>query len=356
MIDSGIKKAVLCSILGTAVMAVSICADSVYEKNNATVVNNVSSETTHDGWRAETGRYISTSELPQATGSESADIFSSADVYTSSSYENSETSETESEKITDTSAVFSSAVSDTTSSVTTTTMTENITSSSDETSEISVSESIASVSETQPVNISNPLPASEKQDISFLDNAVFVGDSIMEGMSAYSFFPENQVFASVGLNPYQLNTNTIETYYGNVTALSAVLSAKPDKIYIMMGMNGVAWDMNNNMTEQIGIFIDEIIQNLPSAKIYLMTVTPVSAEREAKPSAAEGKILNSQIDDFNSSLLNLANEKGIYFLDVNSSLKGSNGCLPSDVSSDGIHLSKAVYQDIIDYILTHTAK
>lgn len=353
MIDSGIKKAVLCSILGTAVMAVSICADSQYEKNNATVVNNVSSETTHDGWRAETGRYVITSETSQATGSENSDIFSSADTSASSSYEISETSETITEKITDVPAVSSAVISDTTSS--SSTIAES-TVSSDETSEISVSESITPVTETPPANISNPLPASEKQDMSFLNDAVFVGDSIMEGMSAYSFFPENQVFASVGLNPYQLNTNTIDTYYGNVTALSAVLSANPDKIYIMMGMNGVAWDMNNNMTEQIGIFIDEIIKNLPSAKIYLMTVTPVSAEREAKPSAAEGKILNSQIDDFNSSLLNLANEKGIYFLDVNSSLKGSNGCLPSNVSSDGIHLSKAVYQDIIDYILTHTAK
>jgi hypothetical protein len=348
MIDSGARKAVLCSILGTAVIAVSVCADRMYENEDTVYVDNMSSsEVSSDNWKAETGRYSmidSVSETTVYISSETATDETSADTEVQTSFSEISTS------------AESSSSTEITSSETSVTVSDSVTS-------VVSSQTSVVTSSTEPAETtsaytppSNPVPASQKADISYLDDAVFVGDSIMEGMSAYSFFPESRVFASVGLNPYQLNTNAIDTYYGNTTALSAVMYANPSKIYIMMGMNGVAWDINDDMTEQISIFIDNLREKLPSAKIYLMTVTPVSAEREAKPSVAEGKILNSQIDNFNKSLLNLADEKGIYYLDVNSSLKGSNGCLPSDVSSDGIHLSKAVYEQIIDYILTHTVK
>lgn len=339
----------LCTALGIVTFATTILnvEKPEFEEEASAYV----SEENSIEWGLKNGRYNKTpydTEIQETTAPEITEEFTDT---LSEIYSESETE------------VFSESTSETTS--VTTSVSDISDTTSIETGVSRISETTAAITtipektvaaETPANNhsVSNPIPYNTKKDSSYFDSCVFVGDSIMEGFSAYGFFPESQVFASVGLNPYQLNTNTIDTYYGNVTALSAVVSANPSNIYIMMGMNGVAWDMNDSMTEQIGIFIDNIKAKLPAAKIYLMSVTPVSAEREAKPSASDGKILNSQINSFNASLLSLANDKSVYYLDINSYLKGSNGCLPSDLTSDGIHISKAVYEDIISYILSHT--
>lgn len=344
MMNFNLNKTLLCSVLGIMTMITSLTSNVDSLECNEEIPSETSVQSSTD-WRLSEGRYPkNTTESEIQTGMETS-------YYT----ETSVFSETVTE------IPVYTTVTETSVSMTTVTETSAFqttvpeTSAPDiETGEVS-SAAETSVSETSPVSFSsNPVPAGTAKDSSYFDSCAFVGDSIMEGLSAYGFLPENQVFASVGLNPYQLNTNAIQTYYGSVTALSAVLYAKPENLYIMMGMNGVAWDINNDMTAEIGTFIDNVKTSLPSVNIYLMSVTPVSAEREAKASAADGKILNSQIDSFNSSLLSLANEKNIHYLDINSCLKGSNGCLPSDVTSDGIHISKTVYEDILDYILCHT--
>lgn len=338
MMDFNLNKTLLCSVLGIMTMITSLNSNvnSLECKEETPSESAVQLST---DWRLSEGRYPkNTAESEIQTGLATDSYYTESSVFSET-----ETEVTTVTSVTETSAAVTS-VPETSASDTETGQTSS-----------APAETSFLVSETSmPSALSNPVPVSAAKDSSYLDSCAFVGDSIMEGFSAYGFLPENQVFASVGLNPYQLNTNAIQTYYGSVTALSAVLYAKPENLYIMMGMNGVAWDINNDMTSEIGTFIDNVKASLPSVNIYLMSVTPVSAEREAKASAADGKILNSQIDDFNSSLLSLADEKNIYYLDINSYLKGSNGCLPSDVTSDGIHISKAVYEDILDYILSHT--
>lgn len=338
MMDFNLNKTLLCSVLGIMTMITSLNSNvnSLECKEETPSESAVQLST---DWRLSEGRYPkNTAESEIQTGLATDSYYTEYSVFSET-----ETEVTTVTSVTETSAAVTS-VPETSASDTETGQTSS-----------APAETSFLVSETSmPSAPSNPVPVSAAKDSSYLDSCAFVGDSIMEGFSAYGFLPENQVFASVGLNPYQLNTNAIQTYYGSVTALSAVLYAKPENLYIMMGMNGVAWDINNDMTSEIGTFIDNVKNSLPAVNIYLMSVTPVSAEREAKASAADGKILNSQIDDFNSSLLSLADEKNIYYLDINSYLKGSNGCLPSDVTSDGIHISKAVYEDILDYILSHT--
>ena len=338
MMDFNLNKTLLCSVLGIMTMITSLNSNVNSLECKEEILSESAVQLSTD-WRLSEGRYPkNTAESEIQTGLATDSYYTESSVF----------SETETEVTTVTS------VPETFAAVTSVPETSASDTETGQTSSAPAETSFL-VSETSiPSALSNPVPVSDAKDSSYLDSCAFVGDSIMEGFSAYGFLPENQVFASVGLNPYQLNTNAIQTYYGSVTALSAVLYAKPENLYIMMGMNGVAWDINNDMTSEIGTFIDNVKTSLPSVNIYLMSVTPVSAEREAKASAADGKILNSQIDDFNSSLLSLANEKNIHYLDVNSYLKGSNGCLPSDVTSDGIHISKAVYEDILDYILSHT--
>lgn len=212
--------------------------------------------------------------------------------------------------------------------------------------------------ESSAVNagVSNPVAQSDRKDDSYLSDCVFVGDSISTGFSGYGFVSEKNVFAKTSMRIDLINNTPLDTFYGNVLVIDALKSANPKNIYVMLGSNGMGWIDDSKMISDYSQFIDEVQSALPSASIYIMSIPPVTAERELKPTVEEGKILNSDINDYNAQLLDLANQKNVHYIDVNSALADSNGKLPSDVSTDGMHFDKNTYVKVVEYILTHVAE
>ena len=215
--------------------------------------------------------------------------------------------------------------------------------------------------------LANPIPQTDPVDPSYFENCVFIGDSISAGFSAYGFIPEKNVYASIGMNIDKINTQTMpimlkdpndETTYSiqEMTVIDALKISRPDTIYIMLGSNGIAWLSNDYMIEKYQLFVDSIKAELPDATIYIMSVPPVTVNREA-PDNPNGQILNSNIDIYNSELLEFANENGFYFIDVNTCLKGNDGKLPTEwAGRDGMHFNRDTYNLVINYILSHTVK
>ena len=201
--------------------------------------------------------------------------------------------------------------------------------------------------------IVNPVPASDARSATYFNDCVFVGDSITVGLSNYQLVPANVVYASIGMNLSRIMTEALDTPFGKVTALDALKQAKPPNVYVMLGSNGIAWLTQESMLAQYQEFINAVAAELPDSRIFVLSIPPVTAGREV---AAENKITNASIDAYNSALLALANEKGYYYVDVNTALKGNDGKLPNaNASDDGIHFKKATYVTLTDYILTHTA-
>lgn len=203
-------------------------------------------------------------------------------------------------------------------------------------------------------NSINPVKKSDEKDKSYLDKCVFIGDSITTGLSGYKFVSNDNVLASIGLRIDNITTEKVSTTkYGDILTLDALLKIKPENVYILLGSNGVSWYDNDKMIECYSNFIDSVKTELPDSNIYIISITPVGAIREAKDTTENGKILNSDIDRFNLRLIDLANQKGIYYVDANSELKGDDGKLPADVTKDGMHFNKDTYEKFVEYILTH---
>lgn len=214
--------------------------------------------------------------------------------------------------------------------------------------------------EDVPANSSsrNPVRESEKQPDTYLENSVFIGDSITTGLSGYKFVSSENVLASVGLRIDNITTEKVSNprYSEQVMVHDALKQIKPENVYILLGSNGVSWINNDDMLKSYGEFIDSIKAELPDTDIYIISITPVGTMKEQIDTVANGKVLNSEIDSFNTKLLSLADEKEVWYVDVNSVLKDENGKLPNDVTSDGMHFNKDTYTKFVDYILTHTAK
>ena len=205
---------------------------------------------------------------------------------------------------------------------------------------------------TKPEEIINPVPKSEMKDMSYFDDCVFVGDSVTSGLSSYKFLSPDKVFASIGLNISKIETEQITTAYGKLTVHNALLKKQPKKIYIMLGTNGIAFMSDESMMEKYAIFVNKIKKDLPDSQIIVLSIPPVTAEREKQTTNV---ITNDDIDKYNSALLKFAKEQKIYFVDTNTALKNNDGKLdPSVAAKDGVHFKKGTYQTMIDYILSHT--
>lgn len=251
----------------------------------------------------------------------------------------------------------SSATSETTGTGETTTGTGDTAQTGDTTAGSEVTgDNISQTGETtiQAVqgNTSNPVPESAPKTTDYFSSCAFVGDSITVGLASYALVPEPNVIASIGMNISKIDTDTIDTTYGNMKIIDALAAAQPQNVYVMLGSNGIAWLSNDVMIEKYSAFLDEIRSTLPNATIYILSIPPVTAGREV---AGDNAILNSEIDKYNLSLLDLANTKGVNYVDINSALKGSDGKLPEeDAATDGMHFQKATYNILLNYVLSHT--
>lgn len=202
--------------------------------------------------------------------------------------------------------------------------------------------------------IINPVPSSEPLTETYFGSCAFVGDSITVGLSDYQLVPIKNVYAEIGMNIEKINTDTINTAFGETTVLDGLKQAKPENIYIMLGSNGIAWLSVSDMISYYSEFISSIQQNLPDSNIYILSIPPVT---EARESAEEKPILNSDIDKYNSELLKMADDKKIYYVDVNTALKGNDGKFPeNNAAEDGMHFKKTTYKIMLDYILSHVVK
>ena len=220
--------------------------------------------------------------------------------------------------------------------------------SSGEDSSESSSESVA----YQKAEFGVPVPQQERVKSDYFDNALFVGDSITDGIRSYGVMSNTTVIAYTGVNPETiLSKKLINSGNGEKITFLEAMAQHPEtkKIYIMMGANGMAWLTKDIFIANYGNFIDQVKAQHPDALIYVQSILPVTKSYEEKNTG----ITNAAIDEFNQALLALAKEKSVYYLNVAESFKDENGALPEEASSDGMHFATKHYNIWFDYLKEH---
>ncbi len=199
----------------------------------------------------------------------------------------------------------------------------------------------------------NPVPLGEAKSSDYLNSCIFVGDSITYGLASYNVVPASNVYASISMSLSKVETAEVETQYGKMTILDALSQKQPENVYVMLGSNGAAFMNVNDMYQAFSSFMGKLEKTCPEADIYILSVPPVTAEKEA---SQETPILNSDLDEFNEKLLDYANRNNLHYVDVCTALKDELGKLPeADAENDGLHLKYSAYTKLVDYVLTHVA-
>lgn len=190
-------------------------------------------------------------------------------------------------------------------------------------------------------------------DDSYFSDALFIGNSRTVGLSLYGSMPSDTTFyATVGMNIYDLLNSTAQVppEEGPEQSFESLISSRQfGKIYIMLGINDLATGTSESFAEYYKEIVDHIHAAQPNAIIYIQSIINISAERDAQGDA----IQNSNINEKNALLSQLANNDYIYYLNVNEVLIDSNGFLNADYTSDGIHLGGGSLSLWEDYLYSH---
>ena len=96
----------------------------------------------------------------------------------------------------------------------------------------------------------------------------------------------------------------------------------------------------------------ELKQAQPSATIYVQSILPVTRAK----SQSSDVYTNEKIDDYNARIREMAQREGVQYLDVAQAVRGADGALPEEATTDGVHLNKAYCQKWTDYLRQKTSR
>ena len=201
------------------------------------------------------------------------------------------------------------------------------------------------------IPLSVDVPEVEEVADVYFDNAVFVGNSRTQGLMLYGGIQNAKYIADRGLSANKISDKPIKVmgFEEKLTALDALKQTHFDKCYIMLGINELGWPDLSSFISLYGELIDNIKAINPDALIYIQSVLPVSKEKDQ----SNDIFTNENIDNINNMLISLAKEKSVYYLDLSSHFKDSEGYLFEGKSSDGIHFTAQACMEWASYLKTH---
>lgn len=200
-------------------------------------------------------------------------------------------------------------------------------------------------------DFSSPVPQCDPVDDEYFSDAVFLGDSRTEGFALFSGLTTMTTYASRGLNVSTVFTDASIDLNGTmVTAIDALKSTSFGKLYIMFGLNEAGWSSTDYFIEEYGRIIDEARAVNPDAVIYIQSVLPVTKSF----SDSSDTFNKPRIDEYNSLLMKLAQDKQAYYVNCAEAVADSEGYLPEGSATDGIHFGVPQAQAWLEYLKTHT--
>jgi len=136
--------------------------------------------------------------------------------------------------------------------------------------------------------------------------------------------------------------------YSNM--LDAAKKVKANKIYVMIGANGISWIGKESFISYYTQIVERLKEDHPDAIIYVQSILPVTKAR----SDSDPTLANAKIDDYNISIQEMTEKLEVYYLNVAEAIKDSTGALPAETSPvDGMHFGPSTYQKWFDYLMTH---
>lgn len=203
--------------------------------------------------------------------------------------------------------------------------------------------------ETSPTGTKPADPSGTSANVKFYqDRVVIAGDSIAYGFCAYGYVPYEHNIAKGSTAMRNYSDTSLFMFDPTGTSLSmmdAIKAVRPSLLYISMGMNDVNLIDAQTYTANYKEFIQKAKQQVPDCVIVAATITPISA-------ASNFTDINKirACNEGVKKLVEEMNDPNVILFDAYSVIVGDDGMYsaPNTTGPDGIHLSGACYQKLLD--------
>jgi lysophospholipase L1-like esterase len=166
--------------------------------------------------------------------------------------------------------------------------------------------------------------------------AILLGDSLSLWFPKENL-PSHYIWLNQGISG--------ETSTGLMHRLDIFDATDPEVIFILIGINDLIRGVQpaTVLANQQEIVRELKVQH-PNAKIVVQSILPHAGEN----ATWEGRdrllaISKTTIQDLNAQLAIMADQEGVYYLDLTSLFADENGYLRSELTTDGLHLNPEGY-------------
>lgn len=190
-------------------------------------------------------------------------------------------------------------------------------------------------------------------DMSYLDGALFIGDSRTSTLYEYAGWDSTEFFVEYGLTIWDVMEEELaeDSVTGEKISVREALGRKQyDKIYLMLGINELGRGTPDTFSEQYKLVVDEIRSLQPDAVIFIQSIMHVTDKKDS-----EGTYINNpEINARNEKIKTLANQEDTFWLDENEVFDlEETGKLNPDYTNDGVHIKPKYIPVWRDYLLAH---
>lgn len=208
---------------------------------------------------------------------------------------------------------------------------------------------------------------SQAVEHSYFNDAVFIGDSIMEDIEEYvlhkrqtnqDYLGTAQFLAMGGLSARNAlweisDTSRHPIYNGERIKVQDGVAAMGNikKVYLLLGANDILLTDSVEHLKNYHTLLQLIKEQSPQVEFYVMSITPGTDIEELEPN-------NKQIFERNLSMIYWCEMYAYHYIDVATVLRNETGGLPTqwcvDTGGQGRHLNEQGIEVLLNYLLTHT--
>lgn len=173
------------------------------------------------------------------------------------------------------------------------------------------------------VNLFKSIPKTNK-------SIIFLGDSITAGCEW------NELFSGYNTKNRGIGSDTTS---GILCRLDEVIQAKPDKIFLMVGISDLesgrsVQEIATNYTK----ILEKIIKKTPETRIYIQSILPINNDKYASVFFNNEKII-----DCHRELKSLSQKHNLTYIDLYPLMTSQNGQLRANLTTNGINISGEGY-------------
>ena len=188
-------------------------------------------------------------------------------------------------------------------------------------------------------------------DDSYFSNAVFIGDSRVEGFRNSSGINQGTFLTGISLSTNDMSDQIISTADGTISVYQGLSGRQYDRIYLMLGANDLGYYPWENFLPTFESVLQQFHELQPHAIIYVCSVIYVD---ESKIAAGFEYDNNDNVRTINGYILQACEDLWYsYYLNLNEIFSDGYGSLISDASSDGIHLYADYLEKMLKYLKNH---